>query len=110
MKNLHIKEVGGALSFCTLNAALLFVLGVTEGGLVLATGILSLLLCPGTPSKIFFSPFAFASKLALPRTLVLTLPVEALGLAGLVGVFGPNLKLAALVILGAITGGAVLAT
>lgn len=54
--SLNMKEVGGACSFCALNAALLFNLGATVGAFTDATAILSLLLCPGTPSKVRTGP------------------------------------------------------
>lgn len=88
-----MKDEGGTASFEALSAALLFSLGATEGGRVLATWIDSLLLCPGTPSKV-----AFTSA---------TLAIEGLLLSsGLI----PSLSEAARVILGAIVGAAVDAT
>ena len=87
-------EVGGATSFCTLKLALLFVLGATVGGFVLATEIDSRLLCPGTPSNVTFADSAASA-------------VDSLGFGG---TFWPNLNDAARDILGATTGGAVDAT
>lgn len=89
-----MKEDGGALSIVALSAALLFVLGVTTGAAELATEIVSLLLCPGTPSNV-----DLFSMLCLLFT-------GATGFSCLI----PNLNAAAFVILGANAGGAVDAT
>jgi len=88
-------EGGGGESFCAaLNAELLFNLGTIAGGLVDMTEIVSLLLCPGTPSNVF----VFSSSVAARRT------------GDGEGVIRPSLNEAALVIRGAIVGGAVDAT
>ena len=88
-----MKEDGGAASFCCLSAALLFSLGATLGGRVLATAMLSLLLCPGTPSNV-----AFASPLFAAAVFFFS--------SGLM----PSLREAARVMRGATVGGAVEAT
>lgn len=117
------EEGGAALSFDTLKLAALVILGATVGGLVLATWILSRLLCPGTPSNVFPFDFFTASSpltplapfaLLTPLWFEVPNPVEA-SEALLIppcapSGFCPNLKLAALVILGATAGGAVDAT
>jgi len=100
-----MKDVGGgALSFCALSAELLFNLGATVGGFVLATEIDSLLLCPGTPSNVSEEGFLATPPFAFPSA------VAARGRVGFEGVFCPILSEAALVIRGAIAGGAVEAT
>ena len=110
-----MKDVGGTLSFSALNAALLFSLGATVGAFTLATAKLSLLLCPGTPSNILSFIFSTLSLAVLPcpgLPLSLSSSVKLLFLCpggGFAGVV-PNLKLAALVIRGAIVGAAVDAT
>jgi hypothetical protein len=95
-QNSHSQdEGGGGESFCAaLNAELLFNLGTIAGGLVDMTEIVSLLLCPGTPSNVF----VFSSSVAARRT------------GDGEGVIRPSLNEAALVIRGAIVGGAVDAT
>lgn len=67
---LHMKEVGGACSFCALNAALLFNLGATVGVFIDATAILSLLLCPGTPSKVLAGPCLVLSSFDVALFLI----------------------------------------
>lgn len=98
--HLHAKEDGGAASFCCLSAALLFVLGATVGGRVLATAIDSRLLCPGTPSKVCLGSFA----VALASELAVT------GRFGFSSGLMPSLSEAARVMRGAKAGGAVDAT
>ena len=88
-----MKEEGGAASLDALNAALLFNLGATVGGRVLATAIVSLLLCPGTPANVAFTSAALARA-------------GFFFSSGLI----PSLREAARVILGAIVGAAVDAT
>lgn len=93
--NVHWNEVGGALlSLSALNAALLFNLGPTVGGLVLCTENVSLRLCPGTPSNV-----SLFSELA-----------ELTALTNFGGGLIPCLSAAAFVIRGAIAGAAVDAT
>ena len=96
---LHMKEVGGACSFCALNAALLFNLGATVGAFTDATAILSLLLCPGTPSKVLAGPCLVCSPFADILFLI----------AGGGGAW-PSLNDAARLIRGAMIGAAVDAT
>jgi len=91
---LNWKEVGGGLSFSARRAALLFCLGPTTGGLVLITEIVSLRLCPGTPSKV--SLLLFSEETCL----------TVFGAGGLM----PILSAAALVMRGAMTGAVVDAT
>lgn len=92
---LNMKELGGATSFFNRRVALLFDLGAMVGAVASdATEIVSLLLCPGTPSK--------------PSLALFSEPVD--GLRSVVGGLIPNLSAAALVILGAIAGAAVDAT
>ena len=88
-----MKDEGGAASFACLSAALLFSLGATVGGRVLATAMLSRLLCPGTPSNVAFCCAALAM---LGRFLS----------SGLI----PSRRDAARVMRGATVGGAVDAT
>jgi len=90
---LNWKEVGGAFSFSARRAALLFCLGPTTGGLVLITEIVSLRLCPGTPSKIW---------------LLLESDETRLSIFG--GGLMPCLSAAAFVMRGATVGAAVEAT
>lgn len=91
-----LKDVGGAVSFDTRSVALRLVRGATEGGLVLATAIDSRRLWPGTPSNV-------SEEGAAPA-------VDGRPLGFAVGTACPILRAAALVILGATTGGAVEAT
>lgn len=90
-----MKEVGGAASFCCRREELRFGLGATTGASVEETAILSRRLCPGTPSKVKFCPFA-AGGFGVAR--------------GFSGNLTPCLRAADLVMRGAITGGAVDAT
>jgi hypothetical protein len=93
------EEGGGADSFAaTRRAALLFSLGATVGALVDATGMLSLLLWPGTPSNVFKLGAAGLSDLT-----------DFIGAGGGTAPL-PILREAALVIRGAIAGAAVDAT
>jgi hypothetical protein len=90
----NINDVGGAASPRARNEALLFNLGATVGANTEATVIVSLRLCPGTPSKVFLT----SSELVI------------LFLAGVGAASVPSLNDAARVIRGAITGAAVDAT
>jgi len=101
------KEDGGAASFAALKTALLLGLGAIVGAAVLATEIVSLRLCPGTPSKVFFcSP---SEVFGLPFEEAGELVEDLMRNAGLGWSFA-SLNDAAFVIRGAIVGGAVLAT
>ena len=96
-------EVGGAVSFCWRRLALRLVRGATVGAFTLATVIVSLRLCPGTPSKVAFAspgPFALVADVTCRDCLLLSLS----------GGGKPSRRAAARVILGATAGGAVLAT
>lgn len=101
------KEDGGAASFVALKVALLFGLGAIVGAAVLATEIVSLRLCPGTPSKVPFRDPSEVLGLALEDAGEL---VEDLIRNGGLGWSLANLSEAAFVMRGAIVGGAVLAT
>jgi hypothetical protein len=68
-------DVGGAVSFAARKAALLFNLGARVGALTDATEMVSLRLCPGTPSNV-----AGSGALALP-----TIALLGLGFAGVTG-------------------------
>ena len=97
-KNVHWKEEGGALpfaSFAARSSALRFKRGATVGGLVLATAIVSLLLCPGMPLKT--SAAGGLTFIEVRRSV-------------LVGTGCPRRRAAALVMRGATAGGAVEAT
>jgi len=98
----NMNEEGGAASFCALNAADLFSLGATTGALTDATDIVSLRLCPGTPSNV--------SLAAAPLVLLPKLKIVGLCLAGVGAGCWPSLNAAARVIRGATAGGAVDAT
>jgi len=65
-----MNEVGGACSFCALNAALLFSLGARVGAFTDATAKLSLLLCPGTPSKVLTGPCLVCSSFVKALLLI----------------------------------------
>lgn len=101
------KEDGGATSFVALKVALLFGLGAIVGAAVLATEIVSLRLCPGTPSKVFFRNPSEVFGLAFEDAGEL---VEDLIRNDGLGWSLASLSEAAFVMRGAIVGGAVLAT
>lgn len=92
-------EGGWVLSFIARSAALRLVLGRTVGAFVLATEMVSLRLCPGTPSKV-------PSVTRLVRAGVSLVELRT----GFGGGCCPSLREAARVMRGAITGGAVEAT
>lgn len=92
-------DVGGALSFCWRRLALLLVRGVTVGAFTLATVMVSLRLCPGTPSNVAFNASGYLGAACSDRLLF-----------SVSGGGRPSRRAAARVILGATTGGAVLAT
>ena len=97
--NLHINDVGGALSFCARNDEVLFVLGAREGRLASeGTLIVSRLLWPGTPSKMA-AVFGFVP-----------LVVGGVVFLGVSGIGTPSLNEAALVMRGLIAGAFVEAT
>lgn len=96
-------DVGGAASFCWRRLALLLVRGATVGAFTLATVIVSLRLCPGTPSNVAFDPSrlpAFVFGITCKERLLFSVS----------GGGRPSRRAAARVILGATAGGAVLAT
>jgi len=88
-----MNDDGGACSFCARKAALLFNLGATVGAPTDATEMVSLRLCPGTPSNVLRAESAVAGLLTT---------------AG--GGCWPSLNAAARVMRGATTGAAVEAT
>jgi hypothetical protein len=104
MSHVHWKEDGGATSFVALKIALLFGLGAIVGAAVLATEIVSLRLCPGTPSKVFFCNPSEVFGLAVEDLVEDLIRKDGFGWSL------ANLSEAAFVIRGAIVGGAVLAT
>jgi len=89
-----MNDVGGAASPRARKEALLFNLGATVGANTEATDIVSLRLCPGTPSKVF----------------LVFLELAILFVVGVGAASFPSLNAAARVIRGAITGAAVDAT
>lgn len=108
-----IHEVGGAAppSFDCLNAALLFNLGATVGGLTLATLIVSRLLWPGTPSNVALAFSVFSAADTTSSVTERFLIAGATGLAPFAAAASLAIRNeAALVMRGAIAGGATDAT